>query len=64
MKLKLFIAEFEQLLQNQHLEQDQRINPLAPRVALSLLRVAFSSSGRNESQGIVLESRISTGFFC
>jgi hypothetical protein len=39
--LKLFIAEIEQLLKNQHLEEDQRINPLSPRVALPLMRVSF-----------------------
>ena len=41
LKFKLLIAEIEQLLENQHLEEDQRINPLSPRVALTLLRVAF-----------------------
>ena len=41
LKFNLFIAEIEQLLNNQHLEEDQRINPLSPRVALSLLRITF-----------------------
>ena len=41
LKFKLFITEVEQVLQNQHLEQDQRINPLSPRIALPLLRVAL-----------------------
>ena len=41
LKFELFIAEIEQLLKNQHLEEDQRINPLSPRVALSLLRITF-----------------------
>ena len=39
LKFKLLIAEVEQLLENQHLEQNQRIHPLASRVAPSLLRV-------------------------
>ena len=41
LKFKLFIAEIEQLLKNQHLAEDQRINPLSPRVPLPLLRVVF-----------------------
>ena len=40
LKLKLFIAEVEQLLQNQHLEENQRINPLSSSVDLPVLRVA------------------------
>jgi hypothetical protein len=41
LKSNLFIAEIEQLLKDQHLEEDQRINPLSPRVALPVLRVGF-----------------------
>ena len=41
LKLNLFIAEIEQLLKNQNLEKNQRINPLSPRVAFPVLRVAF-----------------------
>ena len=32
LKFNLIIAELEQLLKNQHLEEDQRINPLSPSV--------------------------------
>jgi hypothetical protein len=31
-------AEVNKLLENKHLEQDQRINPLAPCIAFELLR--------------------------
>lgn len=40
-KFSLFIAESKQQLKDQNLEQDQRINPLSPRVALPVLRDAF-----------------------
>ena len=39
LEFKLFIAEVKKLLENKHLEQYQRINPLAPCIALALLRV-------------------------
>jgi hypothetical protein len=38
--LKFFIAQVEKLLEHQHLEKYQRINPLATSIALALLRVA------------------------
>jgi hypothetical protein len=41
LKFNLFIAEVEQLLKNQHLEEYQRINPLSPCIALPLLYIAF-----------------------
>ena len=41
LKFKLFIAEVEKLLENEHLEKDQRINPFASCVALPLVRVAL-----------------------
>ena len=41
LKFRLFIAEIEQLLKNQHFEEDQRINPLSPSIALPLLRASL-----------------------
>jgi hypothetical protein len=34
-------AEAEKLLENEHLEKYQRINPLAPCIALALLSIAL-----------------------
>ncbi len=39
LEFKFFIAQVEKLLEHQHLEQDQRINPLATSIALALLHV-------------------------
>jgi hypothetical protein len=41
LEFKLFIAEVEKLLENEHLEKDQRINPLAPCIVLALLHIAL-----------------------
>ncbi len=41
LKFKLCTAEGEKLLENKHLEKDQRINPLTPCIALALLRIAL-----------------------
>ena len=41
LKFKLFIAEVEKLLENEHLEKDQRINPFAPCIGLALLDIAL-----------------------
>jgi hypothetical protein len=35
------IAKIEQLLENEHLEKDQRINPLAPCFIFALMRIAL-----------------------
>jgi len=41
LEFKLFIAEVEKLLENEHLEKDRRINPFASYVALPLVVVAL-----------------------
>jgi hypothetical protein len=41
LEFKLFIANIKKLLEYKHLEKDQRINPLAPCVALPLECVAL-----------------------
>jgi hypothetical protein len=41
LEFKLFIAEVKKLLENQHLEEDYRINPLATCVAPALLRISL-----------------------
>ena len=41
LEFKLFIAQVEKLLENEHLEKDQRINPLAPCIALALVLIAL-----------------------
>jgi hypothetical protein len=41
LEFKLFIAEVEKLLENEHLEKDQRINQFASCVALPLVGVAL-----------------------
>jgi hypothetical protein len=38
---KLVIIEDEKLLENKHLEKDQRINPLAPYIALPFLSISL-----------------------
>ena len=40
LEFKLFIVEVKKLLENEHHEKDQRINPFAPCVALPIMRVA------------------------
>ena len=45
LELKLFIADIKKLLEYKHLEKDQRINPLAPCVALPLVYVASIKEG-------------------
>jgi len=41
LEFKLVIAEVKKLLENEHLEKYQRINPLAPCIALALLSIAL-----------------------
>ena len=41
LEFKLFIAQVEKLLENEHLEKDQRVNPLAPCIALALVLIAL-----------------------
>ena len=41
LEFKLFIAQVEKLLENEHLEKDQWINPLAPCIALALVLIAL-----------------------
>ena len=41
LKFGLVIAEVEKLLENEHLEKDQRINPLASCIALVILSMAL-----------------------
>ena len=41
LEFKLVIAEVEKLLENEHLEKYQRINPLAPCIAFALLSIAL-----------------------
>ena len=41
LEFQLFIAEVEKLLENEHLEKDQRINPLAPCVIFPLKHIAL-----------------------
>jgi hypothetical protein len=41
LEFELVIAEAEKLLENEHLEKNQRINSLAPCIALSLLSIAL-----------------------
>jgi hypothetical protein len=39
--LTLFIAQLEKLWENEHLDKDQRVNPLAPCIALALVLIAL-----------------------
>jgi hypothetical protein len=41
LEFQLFIAEVEKLLENEHLEKDQRVNPLAPCIAPALVLIAL-----------------------
>ena len=41
LEFELVIAEVEKLLENEHLEKDQRINPLAPCIALAFLSISL-----------------------
>ena len=41
LEFEFVIAEVEKLLENERLEKDQRINPLAPCIALALLSIAL-----------------------
>ena len=41
LELRLLIAKVEQLLENEHLQKDQRINPLASCIALALMRITL-----------------------
>jgi hypothetical protein len=41
LEFKLFIAQVEKLLENEHLEKDQRVNPLAACIALELVLIAL-----------------------
>jgi hypothetical protein len=41
LEFELVIAEVNKLLENEHLEKDQRINPRAPYIALALLNIAL-----------------------
>ena len=41
LEFKLFIAQVEKLLENEHLEKDQRVNPLAPCIAPALVLIAL-----------------------
>jgi hypothetical protein len=45
LEFKLFIANIKKLLEYKHLEKDQRINPLAPCVALPPVYVALIKEG-------------------
>lgn len=37
---EIFVSQIKELLENEHLEQDQRIDSFAAFVALALLRIA------------------------
>ena len=41
LKFQLFIAAVEKLLENEHLEKDQRVNPLGPCVIFPLKYIAL-----------------------
>ena len=41
LEFKLLLAEVEKLLENEHLEKEQRLNPLAPCVALAIMRLSL-----------------------
>ena len=41
LEFKIFIAEIEKLLENEHLEKEKRINPLSPFIVLALLDIAL-----------------------
>lgn len=41
LEFKLLIAEVEQLLQHQHLEENERINPLPASIALAFVAVTL-----------------------
>jgi hypothetical protein len=41
LEFKLIIAQVEKLLENEHLEKDQWVNPLAPCIALALAVIAL-----------------------
>jgi len=40
LEFKLFIAQVEKLMDNEHLEKDQRVNHLAPCIALALVLIS------------------------
>jgi len=41
LEFKLFIAQVEKLLENEHFEKDQRVNPLTTCIALALMLIAL-----------------------
>jgi hypothetical protein len=41
LEFKLLVTKVKKLLENQHLEKDQGINPLAYCIALSLMRITL-----------------------
>jgi len=41
LEFKLFISQVERLLDNEHFEKDQRVNPLAACIALALVLIAL-----------------------
>jgi len=62
LEFKLFIVEIKKLPENEHLEQEQRINPFAPCIDAACVQ-PLSRSGRNDSKGIKFAGSLRTAFW-
>ena len=61
LKIKIFIAKGEILLQSEHIEHNQGNNPLATYNALLHVLIELSISEREDSHGIESASLLRTG---